>query len=76
MKDKLWPSSVSGQSINQNQFDKPLWRINDLADFLGCAVKAIYNRVSKGEIPNHKRGKFLYFIPAEIITWLMIGGGK
>lgn len=53
-----------------------IWRVEEVADFLGLAVKTIYNKVNKGEIPNYKRGKFLYFVPAEIITWLMVGGRR
>ena len=69
-------SKIIGQNINPSQFGLTLWQVTDLADFLGLAVKTVYNKVNKGEIPCYKRGKFLYFIPSEIITWLMVGGRR
>jgi excisionase family DNA binding protein len=54
-------------------FDKRIWRINDVALFLQCSVKTIYNKTSKGEIPHIKKGKTLYFRPEEIESWVMEG---
>ena len=54
-------------------FDKKIWRINDVAQFLQCSVKTIYNKTSKGEIPYIKKGKTLYFRPDDIENWLMEG---
>jgi excisionase family DNA binding protein len=54
-------------------FDKKIWRINDVALFLQCSVKTIYNKTSKGEIPHIKKGKTLYFRPEEIENWVLEG---
>lgn len=52
---------------------KKIWNVSDVAGFLDCSVKTIYNKTSKGEIPHYKKGKFLYFRPEEIENWLMEG---
>ena len=54
-------------------FDKKIWRINDVAKFLGCSKGHIYNLVSDEKIPKVKKGKFLYFIPDVIHNWILEG---
>lgn len=54
-------------------FDKPIWRITDLAVVLACSKGHIYNLVSRREIPYCKKGKFLFFIPNEILNWIQEG---
>ena len=54
-------------------FDKRIWRIIDVAEYLQCSVKTIYNKTSRGEIPFIKKGKVLYFRPEEIENWLLEG---
>lgn len=54
-------------------FNKKIWRIIDVAEFLQCSMKTIYNKTSKGEIPHIKKGKLLYFRPDEIENWVMEG---
>ena len=66
--------SFEGLSSKFNElFDKRIWRISDVALFLQCSVGTIYNKTSKGEIPHIKKGKTLYFRPAEIESWVMEG---
>ncbi|PIP96124.1 MAG: hypothetical protein COV37_07695 [Bdellovibrio sp. CG11_big_fil_rev_8_21_14_0_20_39_38] len=54
-------------------FNKKIWRVNDVAKFLGCSKGHIYNLVSIEMIPSLKKGKFLYFIPSDIFRWLLQG---
>lgn len=35
-----------------------------------------YSKISKGEVPYHKRGKKVYFLKAEIDNWLKSGKQK
>ncbi len=35
-----------------------------------------YSKISKGEVPYHKRGKKVYFLKSEIDTWLKAGKCK
>lgn len=58
-------------------FKNQIWRIEEVAEFLGVSVGHIYNLVSasrktrnKNEIPFRKRGKALYFFPQEILDWV------
>jgi excisionase family DNA binding protein len=54
-------------------FDRGIWRIQDVADLMGCSVKHIYNLTSRNEIPHIKKGKFLFFIPKDILNWIQEG---
>ena len=69
-------SSEKGIS-NLQFFNNQIWRIGDVANFLGVSIGHIYNLVSaskktrrKDEIPYRKRGKALYFFPQEILDWI------
>ena len=54
-------------------FNKRIWRVDDVARFLGCSVGHIYNLSSDEKIPKIKKGKFLFFIPSEILEWVLQG---
>lgn len=54
-------------------FDKKIWRVKDVADFLGCSTGHIYNLTSDERIPKVKKGKFVFFIPEEIHNWVLEG---
>ncbi len=54
-------------------FENQIWRIKEVADYLGCSIKHVYNLTSRGEIPHRKKGKFLFFIPTEILNWIQEG---
>lgn len=54
-------------------FDKRIWRVNDVARFMNCSIGHIYNLASDEKIPKRKRGKFLYFIPTEVLNWILEG---
>lgn len=61
--------SVKTESLG----DKRIWRIDDVAKFLGCSKGHIYNLSSDEKIPKIKKGKFLFFIPSEILEWVLQG---
>jgi len=52
--------------------EKPL-TIKEAAEFLNLAVSTVYAKVSNDDIPHSKRGKHLYFIKADLITWINAG---
>lgn len=57
-------------------FNIQIWRVGDVAKFLGCTEGHIYNLVSQEKIPKVKKGKFLYFVPDEIRNWILEGDYK
>lgn len=66
----------------QEFFKKQIWRIDDVASVLGVSKGHIYNLVSqaktmrRGGIPHHKKGKLLFFIPDEILSWIQEGNSN
>lgn len=54
-------------------FDKKIWRVQDVAKFLDCSVGHIYNLASDEKIPKKKKRGFLYFVPEEILNWVLEG---
>lgn len=62
----------------ENHQAEPIFTINDelpltteiLAERMGLSKSFLYQEVSKGNIPHHKRLKLLYFIPSEIRDWV------
>ncbi len=65
--------------VKTKLFDKRIWKIGDVAEYLGCSKKTIYKKVTPKEIPkgmripSFKKGKFRYFIPSEVENWLLEG---
>lgn len=57
-------------------FDKRIWRVEDVASFLGCAVGHVYNLSSDEKIPKRKKRGLLYFVPDEILSWVLEGDLK
>ncbi|MEI6080011.1 MAG: helix-turn-helix domain-containing protein [bacterium] len=51
-----------------------VWKVADVANYLGVSIGHVYNLKSQGKIPYRKCGKLLRFIPKEIIDWLNQGG--
>lgn len=54
-------------------FNKRIWRVRDVAEFLNCSIGHVYNLTSDEKIPKVKKGKFLYFIPEDILNWILEG---
>jgi excisionase family DNA binding protein len=50
---------------------KKIWRIPEVAEYLGCSKKTVYEKARLGIIPSIKKGKFRYFIPSEVENWLL-----
>lgn len=53
--------------------DRPIekpWTLEELCDFLQVESWWVYEKTSKKQIPYCKVGKFLRFLPSEIMAWL------
>ncbi|MEC3974850.1 helix-turn-helix domain-containing protein [Amycolatopsis sp. H20-H5] len=49
---------------------KPLWTVQDVADYLGKPVKTLYQWKWRGEGPPvHKVGRSLRYDPVEVRAW-------
>lgn len=69
-------SSENEETLERSFTDKKIWRVRDVANYLGCSVGHIYNLASDEKIPKVKKGKFLYFIPNRIFEWILEGEMK
>lgn len=59
------------QNVDQNTlFDNLIWTIDEVCQFTTYKRGTIYNLVSNGSIPYRKRGKRLFFVPSEILSWV------
>ena len=58
------------EESHQSLFDKLIWVVDDVVLITKYSKGSIYNLVNRGEIPYRKRGKRLYFIPSEILSWI------
>ncbi len=54
-------------------FNKLIWRVDDVARFLGCSVGHVYNLASNEKIPKRKKRGILFFVPDEILNWVLEG---
>jgi excisionase family DNA binding protein len=54
-------------------FEIQIWRVDDVAEYLGVTPGHIYNLCHRREIPFVKKGKLLYFIHKEIENWVLQG---
>jgi len=54
-------------------FYKKIWRVDDVAKFLGVTVGHIYNLASNEKIPKRKKRGILFFVPNEILNWVLEG---
>ena len=61
----LFENSIIGERV---------WKVTDVANYVGFSIGHVYNLKSQGKIPYRKCGKLLRFIPQEIIDWLNEGG--
>lgn len=66
-------SSLNSYKSPTVLFDKRIWRVTDVAEYLGVSKGHIYNLCSNKMIPFVKKGKQLYFIPKEVENWLLQG---
>ena len=60
--------------INQNNIEKRLLNVEELAEYMGTTPKTVYSLKCKGEIPNNcivKRGKSLRFDILEVDKWIV-----
>lgn len=54
-------------------FYKKIWRVGDVAMFLNCTVGHVYNLASDEKIPKRKKNGLLFFVPDEILNWVLEG---
>ena len=58
----------------QNNIEKRLLNVEELAEYMGTTPKTVYSLKCKGEIPNNcivKRGKSLRFDIIEVDKWIV-----
>lgn len=62
---------VDRRNVDHNVlFDNLIWTIDEVCQFTTYKRGTIYNLVSDGSIPYRKRGKRLFFVPSEILSWV------
>ncbi|MFP5459161.1 MAG: helix-turn-helix transcriptional regulator [Bacteriovoracia bacterium] len=69
----LWYGQASQRHLCDALFEKKIWRVDDVARFLGCSVGHVYNLASDEKIPKLKKRGFLFFVPEQILNWVMEG---
>jgi len=62
-----------GFSETSELFYKKIWRVEDVANFLRCTVGHVYNLASDEKIPKRKKNGLLFFVPNEILSWVLEG---
>ena len=50
--------------------NKPIFNINELADYTGISKSTLYKYTAQKMIPHFHRGKFLFFQKKQILIWL------
>ena len=75
-KDMKKEYNVEKQLSAQEFFNKKIWRVGDVAKFLGCTIGHVYNLASDEKIPKRKKNGFLFFVPEEILNWILEGDRK
>jgi len=58
------------QRDSETLFNKFIWTIDEVCKVTAYKKGTIYNLVSSGSIPYRKRGKKLFFVPSEILSWV------
>ena len=76
-KSQLFEKEITGKNRLEkdcsNLYKKKIWRVADVAIFMNVSKGHIYNLCYKSMIPKYKKGKCLYFIPDEILEWILQG---
>ena len=75
-KDMKKEYNGENQLSAQEFFNKKIWRVGDVAKFLGCTIGHVYNLASDEKIPKRKKNGFLFFVPEEILNWILEGDRK
>jgi excisionase family DNA binding protein len=57
--------------VFENQLNRSLWTVNDVAEFLDVSPRTIRDWVYRRMIPFRKAGNALRFSPAEIEQWTL-----
>ena len=50
---------------------RPLWRVGDVADYLGVPINTLYKwRLERSGPPSLRVGKHLRYVPEDVIAWV------
>ena len=72
--ESAFHSEKQSEYVKQKSLkEKSVWKVQDVADFLGYSKKTVYIKAASGDLPSFKKGKFRYFIPLEVENWLLEG---
>lgn len=58
--------------METNRTQKPL-NVEEAAEFLDITKSHLYKLTSRGEIPHYKPGKRLYFLPNDLMEYVISG---
>ena len=72
---EVYSIKLALQASPQEQTDQ-LMTVGQAAEYLSLAKPTIYAMISRGELPNLKRGKRVYFQKADLFSYLTAGRRK
>lgn len=55
---------------------EPLWRVEQVAEFLRESVQTVYSLARRGIVPSVRVGRSVRFDPAAITAWAAAGGRR
>ncbi|WP_239014143.1 helix-turn-helix domain-containing protein [Archangium violaceum] len=68
------PSSTTPEGQDQPPLDKAVYTAEEVARLLGCSPKAVYAKVSRGQLPGAFRvGRSLRFRGSELLPFILEG---
>ena len=68
------PSSTTPEGQGQPPLDKAVYTAEEVARLLGCSPKAVYAKVSRGQLPGAFRvGRSLRFRGSELLPFILEG---
>lgn len=67
---------IFNTSKKEQENKDQLLTVEQAADFLSLSVPTIYSKISRGELPNYKRGKRVYFTRNSLMNHLKQGERK
>ena len=68
--------NVSALQVESIKEEETYLNLKEACEFLGIAESTCYQRISRGEIPNFKKGRRLYFKRLELIKYVESGRRK
>lgn len=65
-------TEILSSQLQQNSLPE-IMDIQEAAKFLKLEVNTLYEKTSKRLIPHFKKGNKLYFVPADLLQWVLNG---